>query len=314
MKIISTGSAVPQLEVTNDMLSQIMDTNDEWISSRTGIRSRRVLSTESLSELALSAAKRCIENSKIDPSEIDYILCHNVFSDVTIPSLAAYLTKDLGVTCPTIDLNAACAGFIYSLDYADALFKAGKAKNVLIICAEQTSHFVDWDRREVCVLFGDAAAAAMVTASDDECYFNMGTSYTSALHCSATYNDTPFKKGCQAYPYLTMNGRDVFKLAVLNCSKDIHTVLDKANMEPTDISYFLLHQANMRIVDAIKKDMSLSDDKVPHNIEKYGNTSSASVPLLLDEMNQQGKLKRGDVLVMCAFGAGFTSGACLIKW
>lgn len=314
MKIIATGSSVPQLELTNDMLSQMMDTSDEWIRTRTGIQSRRILSTESLTDLAIAAAKKCLDQSSLQGSDIDYILCHNIVSDIVTPSMASIINKEIGSCCPTVDLNSACTGFIYALDIADSLLKTGKARRILIVCAEEMSHFIDWDKRETCVLFGDAAGAVIVEDGGDETYFHLSTKYTDALNCNSKYASSPFRKREMPYHFLEMRGRDVFKLAILNSSNDIKKVLEKANIKPNDVDYYLLHQANIRILEAIRKELDLPEKSVPHNIEKRGNTSSASIPVLLDELNRSHTFKKGDLLAFSAFGAGFTSGACLIRW
>ena len=314
MKIIGTGSALPHLVVTNDDLSKFLDTNDEWIRTRTGIQSRNILSTETITELAIKACLDCIKNAKIDVQDIDYILCHSVISDAIIPALSTFIHDAIGTDCPTLDLNGACTGFIYALDIADSLIKAQKAKNVLIVCAEEPSKFVDWTKRETCVLFGDGAGAVIVSEGGFDSKIHLKTKHTDALYCGANYGNSPFDKQEMKDPFLYMKGRDVFKLAVQSSKKDIDYVLEKAGMTYDDVNYFLLHQANMRIIDFIKEQFGLSCEKFPHNIEYTGNTSSASIPLLLDEMNKNEQLKDGDVLVFSAFGAGFTSGACLIKW
>lgn len=314
MKVIGTGSALPSLVVTNDDLSKLVDTSDEWIRTRTGICSRRVLSSESITDLAVLAAKRCVEDAGVACAEIDYILCHNMIGDMIAPSMAALINKELKADCPTLDLNSACTGFIYSLEVAEALLKTGKAKKILIVCAEQTTYFADWERRETCVLFGDGAGAVIVTGEGEDCFFKISTQYTGALKCNRRYHGTPFREKQDLYPFLEMNGRDVFKLAVTNSYSDIKDVLAQKGMTPDEVTYFILHQANVRILDAIRNEMKLDEEKFPHNIGDHGNTSSASIPMLLDEMNKEGKLKDGDFLVFSAFGAGFTSGACLLRW
>lgn len=314
MKILGTGSSVPEMVITNDDLSKIMDTNDEWIRTRTGIRSRRILSKESITDLAVAASKRCIENAGISAGEIDYILCHNMIGDTITPSMAALINKEIEANCPTLDLNAACTGFIYSLDVAEALLKCGKAKNILIVCAEQTSYFVDWDRRETSVLFGDGAGAAIVTNGGSDFHFHISTQYTDALNCNRRYHGTPFREKQDVYPFLEMRGRDVFKLAVTHSCSDIKKVVEMAGETPEDVKYYLLHQANFRILEALRNELKLDESKFPHNIENHGNTSSASIPLLLDEMNRKGAFEKGDKIVLSAFGAGFTSGACFLNW
>lgn len=314
MKVLGTGSALPSKVVTNDDLSKMVETNDEWIRTRTGICSRRVLSTESITDLAVLAAQRCIEDAGIACADIDYILCHNMIGDTITPSMAALINKEIEANCPTLDLNSACTGFIYSLDVAEALLKSGRAKNILVVCAEQTTYFTDWEKRETCVLFGDGAGAVVVTSGGDDCEYKISTQYTDALNCNQRYHGTPFREKQDVYPFLEMKGRDVFKLAVTHSYDDIKTVLEKKGITPNEVKYFLLHQANVRILDAIRHELDLSEEKFPYNINDHGNTSSASIPMLLDELNKEGKLKEDDYLVLSAFGAGFTSGACVLKW
>ena len=314
MKIIGTGSALPEKVVTNDMLSEMMDTSDEWIRTRTGIKTRRILSNETITDLAIQAALSAIKDSGLQSSDIDYILCHNVSNDALTPSLAAIINREVQANCPTLDLNAACTGFIYALDLSDSLLRTNKAKNILIVCAEQVSHLVDWKQRETCVLFGDAAGAVVVTASDDNCFFKLSTQFTDALYCPITWTDTPFQKNTNESNFLNMRGREVFRMAVSNSINDIHYVFDKSGYTSDDVAYFLMHQANLRILEAIRNDIHAPEEKMPVNLDRYGNTSSASIPLLIDELNKADKLNRGDLLLLSAFGAGFTSGAGLLKW
>ena len=171
MKVLGTGSALPSMVVTNDDLSKMVEPNDEWIRTRTGICSRRVLSTESITDLAVLAAQRCIEDAGIACADIDYILCHNMIGDTIAPSMAALINKEIKANCPTLDLNSACTGFIYSLDVAEALLKNERAKNILVVCAEQTTYFTDWEKRETCVLFGDGAGAVVVTSGGEDYEF-----------------------------------------------------------------------------------------------------------------------------------------------
>jgi 3-oxoacyl-[acyl-carrier-protein] synthase-3 len=218
-------------------------------------------------------------------------------------------------SCPTLDLNAACTGFLYALDMADGLLRSGKAKKILIVCAEQPSKFVNWQERDTCILFGDAAGAVIVSNEGEDALFNIGTRYIGALYCPMNYGNSPFcKHDKEDKPFLQMKGKEVFKAAVQYCTSDIKTILEKSGKTIDEIDYFLLHQANMRILETIRTNIGIPEEKMPHNLERTGNTSSASVPVLLDEMNKKGKLKEGDTLIFSTFGSGFTSGACIIKW
>lgn len=315
MKILGTGSAIPNKEVTNEMLTKFLDTSDEWISTRTGIRSRRVLSSgECITDLAIQAAREALENAHMGVSELDYIICHNVMNDQKTPALACVIQGAIQAQCPCVDMNGACTGYIFALDFANSLMKSGRANKILIVCAEEMSKLTDWERRESCVLFGDGAGATIVSSDGYDCKISLTTHYSDALFCKSEKSDTPFKKEEETYARLTMKGRDVFKLAVQNSANDILSVLGKAGITADEVDYYLLHQANLRIIDSIRNQMNQPEEKFPHNIERRGNTSSASIPLLLDEMNKKEKLRQGDTLVFSAFGAGFSSGACLLKW
>ncbi|MDD2559568.1 MAG: beta-ketoacyl-ACP synthase 3 [Bacteroidales bacterium] len=315
MKITGTGSASPSLTVSNDMLATFLDTSDEWIQTRTGIKTRQIISTEQLKDLAAQASTNAIQQAGIKAEELDYIICSNTINEYVTPALSCILQGMLGATCPCIDLNGACAGFIYALDMADALFKRGNMEHILVICAEEPSRMVDWTKRDTSVLFGDGAAAVVLSKGEGFISFKLSTiSNTEALYQIRKLQDTPFINKEEEDSALVMKGQDVFKLAV-NCSlNDIKDVLKMADVKATNVDHFLLHQANMRIIDTVMKYMKQSEKNFPHNVERYGNTSSASIPMLLDELNRSNKLKTGQKLVFSAFGAGFTTGACLLEW
>jgi len=316
MKIIGTGSALPSLVVTNDMLSEFLDTNDEWIYTRTGIAQRRIISNETLVELAASAAKQALENAKMDVKDLDFILCANVANQYVTPGLSCIVQGELGAKCPCVDVNSACSGFLFAMDIADAYLKRGSAKNILIICADEISKIVNWDTRDTSVLFGDGSGAIVVTQGENLKSIHLATtSAVEPLFCIREIGITPFSNIESAVVAgLSMNGKDVYKMAVNAAIRDIKTVMEKANVVQKNISFYLLHQANLRILETIREYLDEKDEKFPRNIHKYGNTSAASIPILLDEMNRNGQLKSGDVLVMCAFGAGFSSGACVLEW
>ncbi len=315
MRIIGTGSAMPSLTVTNDMLSEFLDTSDEWISSRTGIKERRIISSESLRELGVAASQRAIQDAGIEATDLDFIICSNVINNFVTPALSCVIQGDIGATCPAVDINAACSGFLYGLSMAESFLATGKGDHILVLCAEEPSRLVSWKERNTCVLFGDGAAAAVVSKGEGMRSIHLSTkSNIEPLYYQRKMEYNPFVTNPDADAPLIMNGKDVFKLAVSSSTKDINFVLDKAGLNPDDISYFILHQANMRIINSIRDFLRQPDEKFPHNIEKYGNTSSASIPILLDEMYRDGLLKKGDLLVLSAFGAGFTSGACVLEW
>jgi 3-oxoacyl-[acyl-carrier-protein] synthase-3 len=315
LRILSTGSALPSRVVSNRELTDFLDTSDEWISTRTGIRERRVLSDESLSHLAARAARAALENAKLGADAIDFIICSTVQGEWVTPALACILQRDLGATCPAFDVNGACAGFVYALDLADAYLRAGKAGRVLIVCAEAMSHIVDWTRREECVLFGDGAGAVVVDGGEGLLSTRLTASGNSApLNMRAATGNSPFQRNPVSQEYLRMAGQEVYRFAVSASAEDIRALLAESGLEPGDVDYFLLHQANLRIVEAVRVRLGQPPEKFPHNLESYGNTSSATLPILLDEMNRAGALRPGQLLAMSAFGAGLVTGACLIRW
>lgn len=320
MKIIGTGSSLPKKEVTNDMLSAFLDTSDEWIVTRTGISSRKVISDERLEDLAVDAARKAIDDAGITLDDIDIIICSNVVNEFVTPGLSCVIQRDLGTKVPTMDLNAACAGFIYGLDFAHGYSLAHKdVRNILLVCAEEPTRMMNWADRNVCVLFGDGAAAVVLDCTDKEedCIKEVklsGVPAVESLYYKRVLEPTPYITKEKDPVPLTMNGRDIFRMATRAGVADISAILDKTGIKADEIDYFLLHQANLRIIDSIQRHFDIAPDKFVHNIEHLGNTSSASVPILLDDMNRAGRLSRGQKLVMSAFGAGFVSGAVLIVW
>ncbi len=316
-KIIGTGSRVPKLSVDNNKLSEFLDTSDEWIVSRTGIRERRVCTDETLTELSVGAAQRAVENAGIRVEDLDLILCSTIAGDFFTPSLACVVQRALGASCPAVDLNAACSGFIYALDIADSYFSSGKVKNVLIVSAEEMSKMVDWKDRATCVLFGDGAAAVVLTQGESLLSIKLSArGGTEVLRIPTIQGNSPFRPKNREVrtSSLYMNGQEVYKFAVSSAGNDIAEVIQRAKVKIENIAYFILHQANYRIVETIMKKLKQPREKFPMVIQKYGNTSSSCVPIMLDEMNRGGKLKRGDLLVISAFGGGLTTGACVLRW
>ena len=315
MRIIGTGRAHPAKVVTNAMLEQFLDTSDEWIKERTGISERRVITSEKLEDLAAEASRLAIEDAGLEAKDIDYIICSNVVNEYVTPALSCIVQGKIGAKCACVDLNAACSGFVYALDMADDRIRSGKAKNILVVAAEEPTRMVDWSDRGTCVLFGDGAGAVVVTGGKGMIGSRLTTvSKTDCLYYERKLEPTPYITKEESAAPMYMNGREVFKTAVLSSSYDIKRLLDKAGLKPADVKYYLLHQANMRIIEAIANQLQLDLSYFPHNVDRCGNTSSASVALLLDELHRAGKLQNGDKLVMSAFGAGFTTGACIIEW
>jgi 3-oxoacyl-[acyl-carrier-protein] synthase-3 len=315
MKILGTGSELPKRTVKNAELMTFLDTSDEWITSRTGISERRVLSDDTLEQLAASAAAKALDNAGIGAEELDLIICSNVMGPYITPALSCIVQGSIGASCPCFDVNAACAGFIYTLNIASAFIDSGKASKILIVSAEAVSHMANWTDRATCVLFGDGAGAVVVTKGEGLRAIRLGTtSNTEALCQKQITGNSPFEHEAVKEPYLFMNGQEVYKFAVSASPEDVQSVLETAGLQPQEIKYFLLHQANLRIIEAVRTRLHQDKEKFPHNLDRLGNTSSASIPILLDSLNKEGKLNNGDLLVMSAFGAGLVNGACVIQW
>ena len=315
MKISGTGSALPKQVVTNDMLSQFLDTSDEWIKTRTGVSSRFVISDEKLEDLAAEAAEKALKDAGIKAGDLDFIICSNVVNEYITPQLSCIIQGAIGATCPCIDINCACAGFIHAVEMAEAFYQAGKVRNVLIVCAEEPTRMTDWSDRRTCVLFGDGAGAAVLTPGDNIKSVKLSaSSATEKLWQYRTLQPTPYITKDEMDVPLQMKGQDVFKFAVTAASKDITRALDDSQIHASDVDYYLLHQANIRIINAIQNYLEQPAEKFPTNVENHGNSSSSCCPILLDECNRKGMFKKGDKIAMSAFGAGFVSGALVMEW
>ena len=315
MRIIGTGSALPRKIVTNDMLSEFLDTSDEWIRTRTGVVSRHVISDEKLEDMAIEASLKALDDAGIKAEELDFIICSNVVNEYVTPQLRCIIQGGIGATCPCIDINCACAGFIYALDIAESFHLSGRVRNVLVVSAEEPTRMSDWSDRRTCVLFGDGAGAAVLAPGDNIRSIKLSaSSATDKLWQYRLLQPTPYITKEEKDVPLQMKGQDVFKFAVKAAGKDISRVLEETGIRPDEVGHFLLHQANIRIVNAIQEYLGEPEEKFPVNIADHGNSSSSSCPILLDECNRNGVLKRGDVIVMSAFGAGFVSGAVLLEW
>ncbi|MBR5299978.1 MAG: ketoacyl-ACP synthase III [Bacteroidales bacterium] len=315
MKIAGTGSALPKKVVTNDMLSQFLDTSDEWIMARTGVVSRHVISDEKLEDLAIEAAKKALENAGMTAAELDFIICSNVVNEYVTPQLSCIIQGGIGASCPCIDINCACAGFIYAVEMAECFYKAGRVRNVLVVSAEEPTRMTDWSDRRTCVLFGDGAGAAVLTPGDNIKSIKLSaSSATDKLWQYRLLHPTPYITKEEVDVPLQMKGQEVFKFAVKAAGKDISRTLKELNISADDVNHYLLHQANIRIINAIRDYLEQPQEKFPTNIEDHGNSSSSCCPILLDECNRKGLFKRGDMIAMSAFGAGFVSGAMLFEW
>ncbi|MCD7821813.1 MAG: ketoacyl-ACP synthase III [Clostridiales bacterium] len=315
-KIIGTGSYVPPKVVTNDDLTVFLDTSDEWISTRSGIKQRHVVTDETTSELATKAAQNALENAGVSADELDMILCATVSSEYISPSIACLLQRNLGAQCPCLDLNAACTAWIYLMDTAAAFFCKGGIRKMLVVGAESMSRILNWHERSTCVLFGDGAGAVVLEAGDNY----LGSSFVTAggddvIAIPTKKGISPWYERDEQLPLVHMNGQETYKFAVSNFPKRVAEVVAKAGLEEKDLDWVIPHQANKRIIDGAARRMKdIPADHFCVNIQKYGNTSAASIPLAMDEWNRAGKFQRGDLIAMVAFGGGLSSAACLIRW
>lgn len=314
-KIIGTGKYVPEKVVTNDDLAKIVETSDEWIKKRVGVDERHLSSGETTSQMAFQAAKAALENAGVSPEELDLIIVSTVSGDTITPSMSCKIQQMLGASCNCYDINAACAAFLYLLETAAGHFARGKCKKALVVGAERLSALVDWSDRSTCVIFGDGAGAAVLEEGD--CYLDSVFTVKggdSVIKIPTHKGISPYFLGEQEKPFIHMQGQETFKYAVNALCTDIKTIMDRNSLTIDDIAYIIPHQANVRIIDFASKKLDIPIEKFVINMQKYGNTSSASIPIALDELGRSGKLKSGDLIIMCAFGGGLASGANLIRW
>ena len=320
-RIAGTGHFLPKNVVTNDDPAKIMDTSDEWISSRTGIRERRLATEETTASMSAEAAKLALADAGISAQDIDLIILATVSADHMTPSTACEVQAAIGADkAVAFDVNAACSGFLFALQMADTYIKQGVYKNALIIGAETLSKIMDWNDRSTCVLFGDGAGAAVVCAAEDESQglasLTLGSDGAKGMVLAGINrsNNNPYVKTDIGPHYIHMDGQEVYKFAVTTVPASIEKVLDEAGLTCEDIKYFVLHQANIRILQSVSKRLKVSMDKFPISLDHCGNMSAASVPVLLDEVNRKGMLKKGDKIVLAGFGGGLTWGACVVEW
>ena len=313
--ILGTGKAVPEYVLTNEELSTMVETNDEWITTRTGIKERHICKGETITELTVQAAKNALENAGVMPEQLDLIICSTMRGENITPSQACVIQKEIGATCPAFDVNAACSGFIYALDIADGYFVRKKVKHVLIVSMDNLSNIIDWQDRATCVLFGDGGAAAVLGEGDDLLSIHLtAAGNDAAIRIPHGTNSSPFYEHEEQRAVLHMEGNEVYKFAVNAMSTGIKKAVADAGLELSDVDCVIPHQANIRIINASAKNLDIPREKFFCNVMHYGNTSSGSVPIALDEANRSGVLKKGDIIAMCAFGAGLTTGSCVIRW
>lgn len=318
IRIMGTGSYLPENIVTNDDLAKIMDTSDEWITSRTGIRTRHLVKEETTAQMSAEAAKQALKEAGLKAEDLDLIIVGTLSGDYVTPSTACEVQAMIGAEkAVAFDVNAACSGFMFAMNTAYAYIQSGIYKNALIIGAETLSKLMDWNDRGTCVLFGDGAGAAVVTADEKGLLgFVQGSDGAKGmvLACKNRLNNNPLVKNPVEPDYVFMDGQEVYKFAVSKVPASINEALAEAGLEVSDIKYFLLHQANIRIIQSVAKRLKADISKFPTTLEHCGNISAGSVPILLDEVNKKGMLQRGDKLVMAGFGAGLTWSASVIEW
>ncbi|PPR73420.1 MAG: 3-oxoacyl-[acyl-carrier-protein] synthase 3 [Alphaproteobacteria bacterium MarineAlpha3_Bin2] len=327
-KIIGCGSYLPERVVTNAELSAKLDTTDEWITTRTGIRQRHLAADGELtSDLALKAAERALENANIPASEVDMVVLATTTPDNTFPATATKVQDKLGmVNGAAFDIQAVCSGFIYGMAIADNFIKTSQCKTVVLIGAETFSRILDWEDRSTCVLFGDGAGAVVLRAGEAEPEVNVGESghnrgtgiLSTHLHSDGSTNELLYVDGgpssTQTVGHVRMNGREVFRHAVTNLASIVGEALEANGLASEDIDWLVPHQANKRILDSTAKKLGLAKEKIVITVDRHANTSAASIPLALDEAVRDGRIKKGDLVLMEAMGGGLTWGAGLVRW
>lgn len=321
--ITGLGASVPEKILTNHDLAGMVDTSDEWIRTRTGIRERHIAKDgKATSDYAAEAARFALEQADLAPSELDMIIFGTVTPDMYFPSAACFLQEKIGAfNAAAFDISAACTGFIYGLTLADGMIAAGKYQNILVVGAELLSRITNWDDRATCVLFGDGAGAAVVQPSDGRkgiinAYIKSDGRLThllnmpggGSLHPPAKAKDTPEKY------YLRMEGREVFRHAVTLMGDAASKIIEENGFDGNEITLVIPHQANIRIIEAISRRLDVPDERVFVNVDRYGNTSAASIPIALQEAQMMGRIKENDVVLLVAFGGGFTWGSALIRF
>jgi 3-oxoacyl-[acyl-carrier-protein] synthase-3 len=322
--IAGTGSYLPEKILTNDDLSKFVETSDEWIVTRTGIKERRIAGEgESTSHLGSKAAQKALEQAGMAAEDLDLIIVATITPDTLTPATACYVQQQLGATkAVAFDISAACSGFLYAMKIAKRMIESDAFKNALIIGSEKLSAFVNWEDRTTCILFGDGAGAAVLRAAEQGegriLATDIGTDgkQTHLLNIPGGGSACPITmdNAGEGLATLAMLGKEVFKHAVTRMKNSANLVIERAGLQPDDIAVVIPHQANLRIIDAIASRLAVPNDRVFVNLHKYGNTSAAAIAIALDEAHREGKMKRGDKIVMVAFGAGLTWAAAAIEW
>jgi 3-oxoacyl-[acyl-carrier-protein] synthase-3 len=318
-RIVATGSYLPERVLTNAELESLVDTSDAWIRERTGIEKRHIVAEdESTCDLAERAARAALESADLDPAELELIVVGTTTPDKIYPATACRLQARLGANgCTAFDVQAVCTGFIYALGVADKFIRTGDVKRALVVGADTHSRLLDWSDRQTCILFGDGAGAVVLEAGDEPGI------YSTHLHADGRYEDLLYVEGgvplgggviADGSAYTKMRGSEVFKIAVRTLRRIVTEALDANGMQPSDIDWLIPHQANIRIIEATARKLDIPEDRVVVTVAEHGNTSAASVPLALDVAVRDGRVKRGDNILLEAFGGGFTWGSALIRY
>lgn len=321
--ILGTGAALPEKVITNHELEKLVDTSDQWITERTGIQERRQAGPgETTSRLSVQASRKALEMAGLAPRDLDMIICSTISPDMPLPSTAAFIQHQLGArACCAFDLAAACSGFLFGMTVAEQFIKTGKARYVLVIGAELLSRYLDYKDRATCVIFGDGVAAGVIGPVSPPSGILAAEMHTNGMFADQLYipaGGTLKPASCETVQagehYIKMKGNELFKVAVRSLEEVSRQVLEEAHVCPEQLSLFIPHQANQRITDAVRDRLGVSPEKVYSNIARVGNTSSASIPICLDECVRSGRIRKGDLILMSAFGAGVTWGAVVMRW
>ena len=293
----------------------MVETNDEWIRTRVGVGSRHVATDESTADLAAEAARCALAEANVSPADLDLIITATITPDAVCPTVAGTVQQMLGAACPAFDISSACSGFLFALETADGFFASGKVKKALVIGAERISKILDWEDRSTCVIFGDGAGAAVLTEGDGYlCSELMTAGGDSVIRIPIYRGTSPFSTLPEEKPVVFMEGQETFKFAVNALVEHILSMCGKLGIEPAALDHIVPHQANMRIIQMAARRLKLPIEKFVTDIETVGNTAAASVPIALDELNRSGRLKKGDLVAMSAFGGGLSSGGCILRW
>lgn len=315
IQILGTGAYVPERILTNDDLSRMVDTSDEWIQQRVGVRERHVSVSESAADMGAKAAQRALEAAGITADQLDLIVGATVSADAVCPSVAASVQQQIGASCPAFDVNSACSGFLFALDTAAAFIARGGIRYALVFGAERLSRIVDWTDRSTCVIFGDGSGAFIIAPGGNYLASHLHTQGgDSVLSIPLGKGNSPFYEKEEQPLAIHMSGQETFKFAVKQIVSDLKLIAEQAGITPEQFDYIVPHQANLRIIDLAARRLGIPLEKFVVNLDRFGNTSSASVPISFDELARSGKLKKGDLIALCAFGGGLSSAASLIRW